>query len=108
MQHKSQRYQEENKGGEGKIKDLQVTGIPCAFCYVAPWSDGLVFNGDKRMTNIITTMAEKLVAAIGEEDDQSSGKEIILRHLPGPLLDLNLRTLQSVVIARPPCGMERY
>lgn len=83
---------------KGKIKDLQAMSIPCAFCYVAPWSSGLVFNGDTRMTNIMTTMAEKLVAAIGEEDNQSSGKEIILGHLPGPLLDLNPQTLQSVVI----------
>lgn len=36
-------------------------------------------------------MAEQLMAAIGEKEDQSSGKEIILGPLPGPLLDLNLR-----------------
>ena len=39
------------------------------------------------------------MAAIGEKEDQSNGKEIILGPLPGPLLDLNLWTLQSIVIA---------
>ena len=44
-------------------------------------------------------MAEQLMAAIGEKEDQSSGKEIILGPLPEPLLDLNLRTLQVIVTA---------
>ena len=84
---------------KGKMKDLQAMGLPCAFCFVAPWSGGLVFNGDARFTNVMADMAEKLMAAIGEKEDQCSGKEIILGPLPGPLLDLNLRTLQSIVIA---------
>jgi len=42
------------------------------------------------MTNVVTTIAEKLVAPIGEEDNQSSGK-INLRHLSGPFLDLNMQ-----------------
>ena len=85
---------------------------PCAFCFVAPWSGGLVFNSDARFTNVMADMAEKLRAAIGEKEDQSSGKEIILGPLPGPPLDLKLRTLQSIVIAisahlqRPPGGLE--
>ena len=45
------------------------------FCFVAPWSGGLVFNGDTRFTNVMANMAEKLMAAIGEKEDQSSGKE---------------------------------
>ena len=48
----------------------------CAFCYVALWSGGLVFNGDARMTSVMTAMAETLMAATGEEEGQSSGKEI--------------------------------
>ena len=81
------------------MKDLQAFGLPCASCYVAPWSGGLVFNGDARFTNVMADMAEQLMAAIGEKEDQSSRKEIILGPVPGPLLDLNLRTLQVIVTA---------
>ena len=63
---------------------------------MAPWSGGLVFNGDARFTNVMADMAEQLMAAIGEKE---SGKEIILGPVPGPLLDLNLRTLQVIVTA---------
>ena len=82
-----------------KMKDLQAMGLPCAFVFVAPWSGGLVFNDDARFTNVMADMPEKFMAAIGEKEDQSSGKEIILGPLPGPLLDLNMWTLQSIVIA---------
>ena len=76
---------------KGKMKGLQALGLPCAFCYVAPWSGGLVFNGNARFTNVMADMAEQLMAANGEKEDQSSGKEIIL--------GLNLRTLQIIVTA---------
>ena len=66
---------------------------------MAPCSGGLVFNGDAKFTNVMADMAEQLMAAIGEKEDQSSGKEIILGPLPGPLLDLNLWTLQVIVTA---------
>ena len=76
---------------KGKMKDLQAFGHSLCILlrgimerWVA-WS----FNGDTRMTNVVNTIAEKFVAPIGEEDNQSSGN-INLRHLPGPLLDLNL------------------
>ena len=44
-----------------KMEDLTNMGIPCAFCYVAPCSGGLIFTGDPRMTDIITTDVEKLL-----------------------------------------------
>ena len=81
------------------MKDLQAVGLPCAFVFVAPWSGSLVFNDDARFTNVMADTPEKLMAATGEKEDQSSGKEIILGPLPRPLLDLNMRTLQLIVIA---------
>ena len=81
------------------MKDLQAVGLPCAFVFVAPWSGSLVFNDDARFTNVMADTPEKLMAATGEKEDQSSGKEIILGPLPRPLLDLNMQTLQLIVIA---------
>lgn len=58
-----------------------------------------MFTGDPRMTEILTLDVEKLMQALdsGEEKQSSSTTIIHLPHLPGPLQDLNARTLQSVV-----------
>lgn len=60
-----------------------------------------MFTGDPRMTEILTLDAEKLMQALdsGEEEQSSNTTIVHLPHLPGPLQDLNARTLQSVVTA---------
>ena len=69
------------------------------FCYVAPWSGGLLFTGDLRMTDIITTDAEKLLQALDSPEEQPCNTTVHLPHLLGPLHNLNARTLQTVVTA---------
>ena len=82
-----------------KMEDLTKMGIPCVFCYVAPWSGGLMFTGDPRMMEILTLDAEKLMEALDSsaEQEQSSNTMIVicLPHLPGPLQDLNARTFRD-------------
>jgi len=58
-------------------------GISCAFRYVAPWSGGLMFTGDPRMTNI-TEGAKKLIDALESSEEQSSNTIIHLAPLPCP------------------------
>ena len=80
-------------------EDLTKMGIPCVFCYVAPWSGGLMFTGGPRMMEILTLDAEKLMEALDSsaEQEQSSNTMIVicLPHLPGPLQDLNARTFRD-------------
>ena len=50
-------------------------------------------------TAIITTDAEELLQALNSPEEQPCNTIVRLPHLPGPLQDLNARTLQSVVTA---------
>ena len=52
-------------------------------------------------SEILTLDAEKLMQALDSREEEQSSNTMIVRlpHLPGPLQDLNARTLQSVVTA---------
>ena len=51
------------------------------------------------MTEVITSNSEKLLQALDSTEKQGCSTVLQLPQLPGPLRELNARTLQSVVTA---------
>lgn len=91
-----------------KVADLQDMGVPCAFCYSSVRNPGSIFTiGDKRITQVMEKYRNKILCNLMDgsqisspEDMDSSSREIhlILPVLPAPLDELNLTTLQSMVM----------
>ena len=80
-----------------KIKELGKMGVPAAFCYI-----------DSRITDVYTDAVprnyckdwHKINASQPDsQPDSQPAQHICLPKFPGPLKELNVRTLKSVVTA---------
>ena len=75
-----------------KVVSMKLTGIVV--------EDGVRWNWNSRMTSIFKTSANKVIKALNSpdhEDDRDEETQIHFPPLPAPLLQMNARTLQSVV-----------
>ena len=64
----------------------------CAFWYAVPWSLGLVFNGDARFIKVKADMA-------GSHGGERRPEQWKTDHPFQDFSDMNLRTLQSILMA---------
>ena len=83
-----------------KMEDLNKLGVPCSFCHLSHWSQGLFVIGDPRITAVIQGHAEEILHRLDSTSDEElqPTKKLHLPPLPGPLYHLNYRTLQSVLV----------
>ncbi len=87
-----------------KMEDFSKRGVPCAFCHVSHWSQGLFVIGDPRITPVIQGHVEEILDGLnstntGASQSHPTKKLHLPPPLPGPFYHLNYRTLQSTLVA---------
>ncbi len=81
-----------------KMKDIQELGIPCVFCYAAPWTGGLFVIGDDRMARVLKRGTSEMLDNLKEESEEATLPDFLLPKLLQPIKGMNGRTLSSIIV----------